>query len=132
MVYAPLKFICIKYDCNRAIVDGCNLHISTKFTCANSEATASAFGYDELIQRHRSIGTRSLGEARAPRFCIGIKGKLAYDEDLSASVLWADIHFAALVLEYTEVADFICDFLCLCLCVFNVDTQKDEKTLSYL
>ena len=122
----------VEQDGDRAIVDALHLHFRAEDAGFNLKSPLTAKADDHFIEGNGLFGSGGLGEAGAAGAAIGEEGELAdYQKLGKARISGIYIHFSSLVMENTQAANFVGNFLGLGLGIVGVDAQKHQKALAY-
>src|SRR5579864_5993020 len=128
-----LPLFTIQPNGNRPIIQQCHLHICPKYAARYREAIASQRILEALDERLRDGWRRGIGEAgAAPPARVCIQCELRDDQRLAADVEQRAVHLALVVLEDTQVGDFVAEGFDLGLAVVMTDAEQDEKSLADL
>ncbi|MPN09126.1 hypothetical protein SDC9_156414 [bioreactor metagenome] len=91
------------------------------------EAQLPAALHKPPVQGDGLLGLCRPGEARAAAFQVGVQRELRHHQQGSAHRSQVQIHFAPLILEYPQGADFIRQTQGLSLGVLRADPQQHQK-----
>src|SRR5580704_12398131 len=123
------KFIGIEQDGHRAVVHQLNGHVRLKDSRLDVYAKCLQRADEFIVERFALFRRRGLNEAWAPlAACVAVERKLRDGKNRAADVEQRTVHFALLIVEYTQVCDFFRHNRCRGSRVFAPDGYEHEQS----